>query len=100
MRFAVRQTARPGGANAWRFQRIYRVDVEGNVDAARALKEPDRFIHAWFDAALVDLTHREHAHAELPDDLALAWIKCSRAEQDDSTRIDSARCPAKSRTQA
>src|SRR6266705_3558850 len=99
MGFAVRQTARPGGANSWRFQRVHRVDIEGNVDAARALKERDRFIHAWLDAALVDLTHGEHTHAELTDNFALAWIKRPRAEQDDPTWIYSALCQAQSPTE-
>src|SRR5437016_5580822 len=100
MRFAVRQTARPGGANAWRFQWVHRVDVERNVDAAWAVKEPDCFVDTWFDAALVDLTHGEHAHAELTDDLALTWIKRPCAEQDEASRVYSARCPAQLRAQA
>ena len=81
VRLAVGEPAAHRRADARREHRVDGVEVEADVQERRAGEERERLAQDALDAEPVDLAHREDAHVELADQLALARVERADADE-------------------
>ena len=63
----------------WNFRQ--RSEVEAHVEEGRAREEGERLPQHAFSAQPIEVAHREHAHVEVADQLALAVVERADADQ-------------------
>jgi hypothetical protein len=82
MRLAVIEAALYRRANAWRDRGIADVHVERDVDAGCALAgQLHSLLRDGRDALAVDVLHREHVDARIPDSDLLAFVQIANADE-------------------
>src|SRR5689334_3990451 len=81
MCFAIRQPSANECSGAGSIAGVEHIDVERNCKTSAAGRSDlDRIVHDVFHAALVDLSHREEAHAEFLDQISFTWIDVACAD--------------------
>ena len=88
MRLAVGEPAADGRPDTRRDLRVERVEVERDVDEARARDAVERLLQRALDADPVDLAHREHADARLAQEVLLGGVERADADERDARRVD------------
>src|SRR5579864_6259024 len=94
MRLAIREAAAHRRPDAGSGLRVDRVEIEADVEEGRAGSVRDRFAHAALDADAVDVGHREDLRVDLLQQLPLALIERTYAEERQSARLDRRERPA------
>ena len=85
---AVGEAASDGRPDARRDLGVERVEVERDVDEARARYAVERLPHRALDPDPVDVAHREDADARLVQERALGGVERADADEDDPRRVD------------
>ncbi len=81
MGLAVGEAAANRGADAGREHRVDGVEVEADVQERCVRQELERLGEHALDTVPVDLAHREDAHVEVPDQVALARVERADADE-------------------
>ena len=88
VRLAVGEPAGHGRADTGRDLGVERVEVERDVDEARARDAVERLPHRVLDPDPVDVAHREDADVGLAQERALGRVERADPDEGDARRVD------------